>query len=132
MPGWGMPANVQRVIDPASGEPGEGFPIETDVQLESKTADASKRGALPVEERLAIVRRAASLLRARSEELSHLMTHEMGKPIEQSRAEISKCALCCDHYVEHAAGYLAPELIETGAHRSYVAYQPIGVSFAIM
>jgi succinate-semialdehyde dehydrogenase / glutarate-semialdehyde dehydrogenase len=38
----------------------------------------------------------------------------------------------CDYYAEHAAGFLADELIETDASRSLVAYQPLGTVLAVM
>ena len=37
------------------------------------------------------------------------MTHEMGKPIKQSVAEIDKCEWLCDYYAEHAEAFLRDE-----------------------
>lgn len=76
--------------------------------------------------------RAAGLLRERREALALLMTKEMGKPIVQARAEIDKCAWVCDYYAENAESFLTPEVIETDARRSFVAFEPLGVVLAIM
>jgi succinate-semialdehyde dehydrogenase/glutarate-semialdehyde dehydrogenase len=61
-----------------------------------------------------------------------MITLEMGKPITESRGEVNKCAWVCDYYAEHAAAFLADEIIETDASKSYVKHDPIGAVFAIM
>jgi succinate-semialdehyde dehydrogenase/glutarate-semialdehyde dehydrogenase len=82
--------------------------------------------------RAMLVRKLAGLLREDKERLAALMSQEMGKPIAQARAEVEKCAIGCDHYAEHAERDLAPEIKETDASKSYVAYRPLGVVLAIM
>ncbi|SNR32357.1 NAD-dependent succinate-semialdehyde dehydrogenase [Hymenobacter mucosus] len=76
--------------------------------------------------------RAADLLRERQQELAHLMAVEMGKPVVDGRAEIEKCALCCDYYADHAEQFLADEEIKTEAQHSFIAHEPIGVVLAVM
>ena len=61
-----------------------------------------------------------------------MATREMGKPLLDSRAEVDKCAWTCGWFAEHGPAMLEPEAIETEAVRSYVAYVPLGVVFAIM
>src|SRR6185312_9558136 len=80
----------------------------------------------PIGDRAKLMRGVARVLRHRSAELSALMTREMGKPIAQSEAEIEKCAVCCDHFAEHAAGYLAERMIESDADQSLVRFDPLG------
>lgn len=82
--------------------------------------------------RAACLRRAGQLLRDRQHELALLMALEMGKPVTDGRAEVEKCALTCDYYAEHAAGFLADEPIESAAQRSFIAYEPLGVVLAVM
>ncbi|HXE54938.1 MAG TPA: NAD-dependent succinate-semialdehyde dehydrogenase [Tepidisphaeraceae bacterium] len=86
----------------------------------------------PIGDRAKLMRGVARVLRHRSAELSALMTREMGKPIAQSEAEIEKCAVCCDHFAEHAAGYLAERMIESDADQSLVRFDPLGAVLAIM
>lgn len=74
----------------------------------------------------------ATLLRERASEYGQLMTREMGKTIGASRAEVEKCAWGCEYFADHAEALLAPEIVEAGARKSYVAYRPLGVLFAIM
>ncbi|MEO8480172.1 MAG: NAD-dependent succinate-semialdehyde dehydrogenase [Gemmatimonadota bacterium] len=83
-------------------------------------------------ERAVRMRKAAAVLRARADEFGVLMAREMGKPLTQGRGEVEKCAWVCEYYAEHAEAFLAPEMVETDASRSYVAYRPLGVVFAVM
>ncbi|OGX87649.1 succinate-semialdehyde dehydrogenase [Hymenobacter lapidarius] len=82
--------------------------------------------------RAGIMRRAASLLRERQDELARLMALEMGKPVTDGRAEVLKCAACCEYYATHAEGFLADEVVKTDASRSFISYQPLGVVLAVM
>ncbi|MGH8312886.1 MAG: NAD-dependent succinate-semialdehyde dehydrogenase, partial [Gammaproteobacteria bacterium] len=52
--------------------------------------------------------------------------------IGEARAEIEKCARCCEFYAENAAELLADEAAKTDASKSYLAYQPLGTVLAIM
>jgi succinate-semialdehyde dehydrogenase/glutarate-semialdehyde dehydrogenase len=61
-----------------------------------------------------------------------LITAEMGKPLEEARQEIEKCAWTCEHYADNGPAYLEPEQAKTPASKSYVAFDPLGVVLAIM
>ncbi|MDQ6858756.1 MAG: NAD-dependent succinate-semialdehyde dehydrogenase [Chloroflexota bacterium] len=87
---------------------------------------------VPMAERAIRMRLLATVLRDRKDRYARLITTEMGKPITEARAEIDKCALSCDHYAEHAATYLADEVVESNARASYVAFEPLGVILAVM
>ena len=84
------------------------------------------------EHRARCLNAAADVLDRRREELARLMALEMGKPIRQGRAEIQKCAAVSRYYAAHGAQFLAPQPVETEAHKSYVAFRPLGVVLAIM
>ena len=43
-----------------------------------------------------------------------------------------KCATGCRYYAENAEKFLADEIVETGAKRSFIRYLPIGPILAIM
>ena len=83
-------------------------------------------------ERSALLRTAAGLLRERRDELARLAALEMGKPVTQGRAEVDKCALLCEHYAEQGPDDLADEPVTTDAARSSVVYQPLGTVLGIM
>jgi succinate-semialdehyde dehydrogenase/glutarate-semialdehyde dehydrogenase len=83
-------------------------------------------------DRAKLLVRLAGVLRERVEELSRMMTLEMGKPITQSRAEVTKCAWVCEHYAEVGPSSLLDQAINTDAHKSFIRFQPIGNVLAIM
>ncbi len=83
-------------------------------------------------ERSARLQATARVLRAQKARLAELATREMGKPIVEAESEIEKCAWNCDFYAEHAASFLADEVIPTNATESFVAFEPLGVVLAIM
>ena len=66
------------------------------------------------DERSAVIHKAAEILRAREIEFARLMTEEMGKTLDDGRAEVEKCAFHCDWFADHAAEYLAQR---AGRHR---------------
>ena len=75
---------------------------------------------------------AAEKLRSNKRSLALLMTREMGKPIQQAQDEIEKCAWVCEYFAECSENFLKPEFIKTGADKSYIAYEPLGVILGIM
>ncbi|MBU1947573.1 MAG: NAD-dependent succinate-semialdehyde dehydrogenase, partial [Candidatus Eisenbacteria bacterium] len=86
----------------------------------------------PLQERLDLVSNLAGVIRANLEKHSRFMSIEMGKPITQSRAEVEKCALLCDVYVQKAEEWLAPERVEADGKEHRVIFQPLGVILSIM
>jgi succinate-semialdehyde dehydrogenase/glutarate-semialdehyde dehydrogenase len=82
--------------------------------------------------RAASMKRAADLLEERKDRYAALMAQEMGKPLDQGRSEIEKCAWGCRFFADHAEEFLAPEPVKTDASRSYVTYRPLGVVLGVM
>lgn len=125
-----------KSINPFNGEEVGSYTGLTVDELEAKLADSNKTfGAwrnVSIEERAALMVKAGEVLRSNREEYALMITLEMGKPITESRNEITKCAWVCDYYAENAAAFLADEIIETDAQKSFVRHDPIGAIFAIM
>ena len=81
------------------------------------------------DERAQQLRRIAASIRAHAESLAMIATLEMGKPIRASRAEVEKCAACCDWYADHVT-LLAPT--PGPKEGDEIRLEPLGVLFAIM
>jgi succinate-semialdehyde dehydrogenase/glutarate-semialdehyde dehydrogenase len=79
-----------------------------------------------------MMRKAADILEAEKNEIAVLMTTEMGKTLRSAVDEAVKCAWVCRYYAEHAERFLADEVIETPASRSFVRYQPLGIVLVVM
>ena len=85
-----------------------------------------------IAERKVLMLNAAAVLRKRKGEFAKLMTLEMGKVIKESEAEVEKSAWVCDYYAEHAGQFLADEMIESDATKSFVSFGPLGPVLAVM
>ncbi|HEU5423432.1 MAG TPA: aldehyde dehydrogenase family protein, partial [Nitrolancea sp.] len=118
-------------IDPASGERWQEHPAWGAARLEEALAAASAAvpawSARAIQERCGLLRRAGETLMRHRDEYALLMSREMGKVLAEARAEIEKSARACLYYVDEAPRMLADEVIGSEAHRSLVAYQPLGL-----
>lgn len=83
-------------------------------------------------ERATLFRKLSSVLQQEKERLAQLMTFEMGKAITEARAEIEKCAMGCQYYVDHGENILKRELLTSDPFTSYAVFQPVGAVFAVM
>ncbi len=123
-------------VNPATEEAIATYPVDDSESIERAIRRAAEGFAhyryVPIDRRAAWMRRAAEILRERTDRYAELMTAEMGKPIAAARSEVEKCAWVCDYYAEHADGFLARQSVQTDASISYVAFQPLGPVLAIM
>jgi len=123
-------------INPATGELIRSFEALTDAQIEKKLQLASETfrsyKSIPYSKRAEMLVRAAEILDNEKESFGRVMTLEMGKPIRAAVDEAAKCAVGCRYYAEHAERFLADEIVETSAARSFIRYQPMGPVLAVM
>ena len=123
-------------MNPATGEVVKTFEALTPAQIEGKLQRAAAafrtHRRTPFADRAAKMMRAAEILEKEKDECAHLMTLEMGKPLKAAVGEALKCAAGCRYYAENAEKFLADEVIETGARRSFIRYLPIGPILAIL
>ena len=123
-------------INPATGETLHIFQPLTEAEIEKKlqlavTAFRAERKT-SFAERAKRMTKAAEILETGKEKFGKLMTLEMGKPYKAAVAEAAKCATACRYYAENAERFLADEVVETGAKRSFIRYLPIGPILAVM
>lgn len=123
-------------VNPATGETLERYPLlearALDRVLEAAAGAQRAWAQSRFEERAQGLRAAAELLRRRASAWAELMAREMGKPLKQGVAEAEKCAWACEFFAEHAERWLAPQPVDTGSGKSFVAFRPLGVILAIM
>ena len=123
-------------INPATGETIKKFDALTGAQVDQKIQRATeafpKFRKLSFADRGKMMMRAAEILESEKDSLAHLMTLEMGKTLRSAVDEAVKCAWVCRYYAENAERFLADELVETPASRSFIRYQPMGVVLVIM
>jgi succinate-semialdehyde dehydrogenase/glutarate-semialdehyde dehydrogenase len=123
-------------INPATGEVVKIFDALTDAQVEERVqraADTFKTyRKVPFAERARMMIKAAEILETEKDALGRIMTLEMGKPLRAAVAEAAKCGTACRYYAENAERFLADEIVETSAKRSFIRYLPIGPVLAVM
>lgn len=125
-----------KVINPASGQLVKEIKTWGSSQVEIALAEVAAATpawvATSKDERGELMKKAAAVLRNNKERYAKIITEEMGKLINDSRAEVEKCASVCEFYADNVADILKDELIESDAGKSYVAYLPIGTVLAVM
>ena len=124
------------VINPATGETIKEIPVWDDAQVEAALSEVAnvtaEWAATPIDRRSMLMKKTAEVLRANKDNYAQIITEEMGKLINDARAEVEKCASACDYYADNAARFLQDEFIESDAGKSYVAYLPLGTVLAVM
>jgi succinate-semialdehyde dehydrogenase / glutarate-semialdehyde dehydrogenase len=125
-----------EVTDPATGKAlcavADASAEDAVAALDAAVAAQPGWAAHPPRERAEILRRAFETLLARRDELAVLMTLEMGKPVAESRAEITYAAEFFRWFAEEAPRVsgdyaIAPD----GGSRFLVMKQPVGPSLLV-
>lgn len=88
--------------------------------------------AISLSQRAEYLQKLSDYLNKHKEKLAKIATEEMGKPFNQSVAEVEKCAMTLAYYAKHGIQFLQNETVATKAQKSYITYQPLGVVLAIM
>src|ERR1700730_10824841 len=123
-------------MNPATGQALKTCEPLSDAQIEIKLQKAAdtflKYRKVPFAERARLMMKAADILDREKNTYARMMTTEIGKTVRSAVDEAAKCAWVCRYYAENAERFLADEIVETGAKRSYIRYQPLGPILAVM
>jgi succinate-semialdehyde dehydrogenase/glutarate-semialdehyde dehydrogenase len=124
-------------VDPTTESQIESFDTHDEATIENRLKWAG-RGFETWQERPITVRQSlladvVDVLKANETEYAQTMTAEMGKPIEQARAEVRKCAQVCEYYAENAGTFLQDERVSVEPDaKTFVSYEPLGPVLAVM
>jgi succinate-semialdehyde dehydrogenase/glutarate-semialdehyde dehydrogenase len=125
-----------QTVNPATGQPGKSYDQHTigEAFAAAKAAHEAFRDwrRTSFDERAAVIRKAAEILRRRELDLARLMTEEMGKTLDDGRAEVEKCAFHCDWFADHAEEYLRHEPADIGGGEAFITFTPVGIILAVM
>jgi acyl-CoA reductase-like NAD-dependent aldehyde dehydrogenase len=121
-----------QIINPATEEIIKDVTEDTETTVKEKYASLRVGqpvwAALPVEERLACIRRFYDSLDIEKEVLAAALTSETGKPLQQSYNELNGARTRIQYFLEHSARYLAEEWVVTeGTTKEKIVYEPLGV-----
>lgn len=121
---------TQDVINPATGKTLAALPLATTDDLDRALA-ASEIGfrewkAKDVNERGAVLRKVAELLRERVNDIAPLLTMEQGKPVKDAMGEVMGAAALFEYFAEEAKRAHGRVLVRPTGQRSIVIKQPAG------
>lgn len=124
-----------KTINPATEDTIAEYQIITEAELKGKVAksrDAFSKWKTDPKTRAMFLHILSEVLRKNKGSLARIATQEMGKPIKESMAEIEKCAWVMEFYGDNGQTFLNPEVINTDARKSFIAFDPIGIIASIM
>lgn len=130
-----MPAEAgetMKMIDPATEEQVGSF-AQAQARDVLKAIDAADRAfaswsRVPAWERSNLLRKAASLLAERSEQIARRITLECGKPLAQAKGEVQASVETIDWYADEARRVYGQILPGRNADSRFTAtYEPVGV-----
>lgn len=128
-----------QVRNPATGELVRSYETATDAQIAAAVDKAQEAyrtwsRTSTLQDRTALVHRAAQLHRDRKSELAALIVTEMGKPLDEAEGEVDFSADIYDYYADNAAEFLKDEPITllAGEGTAMICREPLGVLLGIM
>ena len=123
-----------KITNPATGATLADVAVDSAKDVRAKYARARAAqpawAAVPVARRLAAIRRFREILADRQPELARTLSLEVGKPIRQSRNELSGLAGRIDFFLEHTAKVLRDERVFADAQgrlEERIGHDPLGV-----
>ncbi len=127
--------NQITTVNPATGEEISKFnSMDRDqvFQLVGKAKRAFPEWKKDYGKRRSYIYNLVEYLKKNKTELAKVATLEMGKPLKESIGEVEKCAWALEFYADHGDSFLADEVLNTDARKSFLTFEPLGVIGSIM
>jgi len=137
---WRDAEQFQEVLDPYRGDVVAYVPVSSKQDLDDALAAAHKArkvmAALPGYERAVLLRRAADIVTARSDDIARAMTRESGKALNDSMIEVLRAAdtlrLCAEEAIRIQGEHVPMDGSALGAGKIGMLMRfPVGVVAAI-
>ncbi|MEI7523360.1 MAG: aldehyde dehydrogenase family protein [Mariniphaga sp.] len=121
-----------NIVNPATQELITSVIADDQQSILQKVADAKsglKNWAnVPLSERIAIIRKFASLLQENIESCAQILSSEVGKPLQQARNEVNGACARIEWLTANAsAAFSETWMVESGPTREKIVYEPLGV-----
>jgi len=87
--------------------------------------------AIDVRQRADVLHAAASIMRARRDELAATMVLEVGKPWREADADVAEAIDFCDYYARHAVDLFAARRVDVPGEENVTRFLPRGVVVVI-
>ena len=103
-------------------------PVEKINEYVRKSAEAQRKWAeLSIDRRIEYLIEAGQALLNKSEEISELLSMEMGKSLGRSMGEVAGSARSIEYVSAQVKRALEPVVYETRKRRTVIKYEPLGV-----
>ena len=123
-------------ISPLTLETIASYPLQTTAQvsaiLQTSQSYQQEWKKSTTAKRIDELKALPQVLLANKEVYAQMITDEMGKPISQSIAEIEKCAVLINFYLDRGAEYLTPKTLTHKGESATLHYHPLGVILGVM
>jgi acyl-CoA reductase-like NAD-dependent aldehyde dehydrogenase len=121
-----------KITNPADGAPLAEVPADDAASVAAKAGRARRAQpawrATPLAERKAAIARFRAAVASESDALARTLTHEVGKPLQQSRNELNGFLGRIDFFLAEVDATIAPETVfADGALRERIDHDPLGV-----
>ena len=131
-PGPPRGGRVLQVVNPATGETVREVAEDTPDAIARKVEKARREQAewarTPLAQRQKVIGVFAGLLEKNKEDLAARLTSEMGKPVTQSRNELTALQGRIRFFLDNVEKALADEVVhEKEAWREKISYEPLGL-----
>jgi aldehyde dehydrogenase (NAD+) len=139
--GWVAPAATERfgVVSPSTEEVvghvplAEAADVDRAVEAARRAFDEGPWPRTPPAERAAVLRRAAGLLRGRTDDIATLTATEMGCAISQApQAQTGMVGRVFDYYADLLGTFELERRVTTDDRVGLVVHEPVGVAAAIV
>ena len=121
---------ARPVYNPATADAIADLPVATAADLDEALAAAARgwpvwRAKTP-DERAALMRKAAGLIRERVDHIATLLTLEQGKPIAEARGEVLSASSLLEYFAEEGKRVAGRIVQRPAGQRAMVLKQPVG------
>ncbi|MEJ0033938.1 MAG: aldehyde dehydrogenase family protein [Bacteroidota bacterium] len=121
-----------KITNPATGEVFKEIAEDSTASIQSKYQKLKEGqpawAALPLTERVNILRKFSDLVEKKSANLAAILTSEVGKPLQQSKNELNGAKARIQWLTDNASKYLSDEVItQDPKMEERISYEPLGV-----
>ena len=122
-------------VNPATEEKIQSYPVMGKTEVEKVVKNANTAFAdwkLDYNRRRACIYNLVRYLHKNKVKLAEIATKEMGKVLKESISEVEKCAWTLEFFADNGQNFLAEEVLNTDARKSFITFEPLGTIASIM
>ncbi len=128
--------SVVQTINPATAIPLATYQQwtwdEVELELRSREADLKRWFQASVSDRVMALNKVRIQIHSQQNEVAHQITLEMGKPLAESKAEVSKSLEAMAWFCDQAPSIIEDQTVSRGAFSAQIMVKPLGWTLGVM